>query len=70
MSTADAFEHAIRRVVTEEVARIAEEEAAAADKRVRERIARLMDELALRVLSHYQIERPAQHIVITVKKPS
>lgn len=59
---------AIERAVKDELARILEEETAAAIKRVHERMRNAADQLALNMLQHYDVQRAGPNIVITVKK--
>lgn len=59
---------AIGRAVKDELARIIDEETADAIKRVRERMAGATDQLALKLLLLYSVERRGMDLIITVKK--
>lgn len=63
------IERAIRDIVNERVAAVAEEEIARACERTRERVGAEMDALALKVLRFYEVQHMQDRVVISVRKP-
>lgn len=68
MSTVLDFNRMLQSQFQKRLHEIAEEEIAAANKRVADRIKREIDIIALSVLQHYDVVMNHDHIVITVKK--
>lgn len=68
MTNRDFIENAILNGVRKRVQEIQEEEIAEAMKRVKGRLSREIDSLALKMLSFYQVKENAQEVVITVSK--
>ena len=62
------LEIALKQAVTQEAQRIVAEEQDAAADRVRQRLADMVDQLALSVLTQYRIERNLNEVVIRVDR--
>ena len=64
------FLNHIDEVIRHRLAEIKEEELLACFNRTRDRIEKEMDSLALQILSQYDVQSNANHIIITVKNRS
>lgn len=60
---------AIRDGIRKRIGEIAQEETAAAQRRIAERVSQELDKLALNLLSHYDVRSMGDRIVIEVRKP-
>jgi hypothetical protein len=65
--TNDVFAASILRSIREEVAKIADEEAALAAERVRSRVRARINEISVHLMDHFSMERMGRDLVIRVK---
>ncbi|WP_131819204.1 hypothetical protein [Sphingomonas jatrophae] len=66
----DTFLAAMTSAVRAEMQAIVEQEAQAASERVRERLKQIGPELAMRLLSQFDVSRQEQHVVIKFRMDS
>ncbi len=62
------FTTAIKTAVTKEIEKITEEESLYAAERVKARVKAEVDNIALSVLSHYDMQKQGNNFLITVRK--
>ena len=68
LPSAEDFGKMMRRLIREKVDEVIAEETEATTARVRDRVAKMVDRLALEIAGQYDIARNRDGIVITVRK--